>query len=121
MEQLAIIKEANILISLSNSYVSIHDLQSYGLQEQLAKTKNATTFAVTSNIVKDSATGIPEIISRLAVAVKRRLLLWSWHESELMQDVAEIALAESIQSLTWASATKIVCGMNSGVRDSRCY
>ncbi|KAG0646187.1 Vacuolar sorting-associated 39 [Hyphodiscus hymeniophilus] len=114
VEQLAIIKEANILISLSNSYVSIHDLQSYGLQEQLVKTKNASTFAVTSNIVKDSATGIPEIISRLAVAVKRRLLLWSWHESELMQDVAEIALAESIQSLTWASATKIVCGMNSG-------
>jgi hypothetical protein len=114
VEQLAIIKEANILISLSNSYVSIHDLQSYTLQEQLTKTKNATTFAVTSNIVKDSATGIPEIISRLAVAVKRRLMLWSWHESELMQDVAEIALAESIQSLTWASATKIVCGMNSG-------
>lgn len=114
VEQLAIIKEANILISLSNSYVSMHDLQSYSLQEQLIKTKNATTFAVTSNIVKDSATGIPEIISRLAVAVKRRLLLWSWHESELMQDVAEIALAESIQSLTWASATKIVCGMNSG-------
>ena len=114
VEQLAIIKEANILISLSNSYVSIHDLQLYSLQEQLIKTKNATTFAVTSNIVKDSATGIPEIISRLAVAVKRRLLLWSWHESELMQDVAEIALAESIQSLTWASATKIVCGMNSG-------
>ena len=114
VEQLAIIKEANILISLSNSYVSIHDLQSYTLQEQLARTKNASTFAVTSNIVKDPATGIPEIISRLAVAVKRRLLLWSWHESELMQDVAELALAESIQSLTWSSATKIVCGMNSG-------
>ena len=114
MEQLAIIKEANILISLSNSYVSIHDLQSYSLHEQLTKTKNASTFAVTSNIVKDSATGIPEIISRLAVAVKRRLLLWSWHESELSQDVTEIALAESIQSLTWASATKIICGMNAG-------
>jgi hypothetical protein len=114
IEQLAIIKEANILISLSNYYVSIHDLQSYELQEQLPKTKNATTFAVTSNIVKDPATGIPEIISRLAVAVKRRLLLWSWHESELSQDVTEITLAESIRTLTWASATKIICGMNSG-------
>jgi hypothetical protein len=114
IDQLAIIKEANILISLSNYYVSIHDLQSYTLHEQLTKTKNATTFAVTSNIVKDSATGIPEIISRLAVAVKRRLLLWSWHESELETDVVEITLAESIRTLTWASATKIICGMNSG-------
>jgi Vam6/Vps39-like protein vacuolar protein sorting-associated protein 39 len=114
VEQLAILKEANILISLSNSYVSIHDLQSYTLQEQLAKTKSATTFAVTSNIVKDSATGIPEIISRLAVAVKRRLILWSWHESELEQDTVEITLPESIKTLTWASATKIICGMNAG-------
>lgn len=115
VEQLAIIKAANILISLSNYYVSIYDLQSYTLQEQLVKTKNAATFAVTSNIVKDPATGIPEIVSRLAVAVKRRLLLlWSWHDSELSQDVVEITLAEPARTLTWASATKIICGMNSG-------
>lgn len=69
---------------------------------------------MTSNIVKDPATGIPEIISRLAVSVKRRLLLWSWHESELSQDVTEILLADSIRSITWANATKVVCGMNSG-------
>lgn len=78
------------------------------------KTKNATTFAVTSNIVKDAATGIPEIISRLAVAVKRRLLLWEWHESELSPDIIEITLPAAIRTLCWASATKIICGMNSG-------
>ncbi|KAJ5038022.1 uncharacterized protein L3040_006895 [Drepanopeziza brunnea f. sp. 'multigermtubi'] len=114
IDQLAIIKEANVLISLSNSYIWIHDLQAYTLQEQLTKTKSASTFAVTSNIVKDSATGIPEIISRLAVAVKRRLLLWSWHESELEHSTVEITLTDAIKSLTWASATKIICGMNSG-------
>lgn len=102
------------MISLSNYHISIHDLQTYALQEQLTRTKNASTFAVTSNIVKDPATGIPEIISRLAVAVKRRLLLWSWHQSELSSETTEITLAESIRTLTWASATKIICGMNSG-------
>jgi hypothetical protein len=91
VEQRAIIEEANILILLSSSYVSIHDLQSYTLQEQLTKTTNATAFAVTSNILENSATRISEIMARLAVVVKRRLLLWSWHESELMQDVTEIA------------------------------
>ncbi|RFU25731.1 hypothetical protein B7463_g10601, partial [Scytalidium lignicola] len=114
VEQLARIKEAGILISLSNYYVSIYDEQTYTLQEQLVKTKNATTFAVTSNIVKDAVTGIPEIISKLAVAVKRKLLLWSWHDSELSPDVVEITLAEPIRTLTWASATKIICGLNSG-------
>lgn len=114
IEQLAIIKEANILVSLSNYYVSLHDLQTYELIDTISRTKNATCFAVTSNIVKDLATGIPEIISRLAVAVKRRLLLWSWHESELRDEVIEIVLPESIRTLTWANATKIVCGMNAG-------
>ncbi|KAI0545485.1 SPX-domain-containing protein [Xylaria curta] len=114
IEQLAIIKEANTLVSLSNYHVSLHDLQTYQLIETIPRTKNATCFAVTSNIVKDPATGIPEIISRLAVAVKRRLLLWSWHESELHDDVTEVVLPEAIRTVTWATATKIVCGMNAG-------
>ncbi|KAK4133262.1 hypothetical protein BT67DRAFT_60845 [Trichocladium antarcticum] len=115
IEQLAVIKEANTLVSLSNYAVSLHDLQSFEpIESPLPRTKNASTFAVTSNIVKDPITGIPEIISRLAVSVKRRLLLWSWHESELSQDITEIVLAESIRSITWANATKVVCGMNSG-------
>jgi hypothetical protein len=102
-------------VSLSNYAVSLHDLQTFEpIEAPLPRTKNASTFAVTSNIVKDPATGIPEIISRLAVSVKRRLLLWSWHESELSPDVTEIVLAESIRSMTWANATKVVCGMNSG-------
>lgn len=50
----------------------------------------------------------------MAVAVKRRLLLWSWHESELGDEVGEVVLSESIRSITWASATKLVCGMNGG-------
>ena len=115
IEQLAIIKEADVLVSLSNYAVSLHDLKTFEpIEAPLPRTKNASTFAVTSNVVEDPATGIPEIISRLAVSVKRRLLLWAWHESELSPDVTEIVLAESIRSITWANATKVVCGMNSG-------
>uniref|UniRef100_A0A0D2YC69 CNH domain-containing protein n=1 Tax=Fusarium oxysporum (strain Fo5176) TaxID=660025 RepID=A0A0D2YC69_FUSOF len=114
IEQLAIIKDANTIVSLSNYHVSFHDLKTYELIETLSRTKNASCFASTSNIVKDPDTGIPEIVSRLAVAVKRKLLLWSWLESELSEDVDEIVLAESIRSVTWANATKLVCGMNGG-------
>lgn len=114
IDQLAIIKEANVIISLSNYHISLYDLQNYEHIETLNRTKNASCFAVTSNIVKDPDTGIPEIISRLAVAVKRRLLLWKWHESELHHEVTEVVLSDSIRSTTWANATRVVCGMNSG-------
>lgn len=105
------------MVSLSNYAISLYDWQTFEPIEgcaPLPRTKNASCFAVTSNIVRDSETGIPEIISRMAVAVKRRLFLFSWHESGLSPDVVEIVLAESIRTVTWASATKLVCGMNAG-------
>lgn len=113
VEHLAIVKEANILLSLSANQVNIHDLQSYELQETLAKAKGATYFAVTSNVVKDEGTKVPSIVSRLAVAVKRRLILWSWHDSELSPETTEIALVTGIKTLTWATGTKLIAGLNS--------
>ncbi|KAL8728469.1 MAG: hypothetical protein Q9166_005367 [cf. Caloplaca sp. 2 TL-2023] len=113
IEQLAIIKEANLLVSLSNGLVSIHDLQTYEHQETLVKTKGATAFAITSNIVKDPSTGVPSIVSRLAVAVKRRVILWSWHDSELEHDTAEHTLVTGVKTLTWATGTKLIAGLTS--------
>ncbi|KAK5938766.1 Vacuolar morphogenesis protein 6 [Knufia obscura] len=112
VEQLAIFKEANILISLSGGLVSIHDLGTYELQEQLTKTKGTTLFAATSNIVQDATTNVPTLVSRLAVAVRRRLLLWSWHDGELAGDAEEFTLSNSIKSATWATGTKILVGLN---------
>ncbi len=114
MQQLAIIKEANILVSLSDGHVSIHDLQTYILQERLEKTRGATTFAAASNIVKDPSTGIPSIVSRLAVAVKRKIILWTWQDMEVTGDAVEISLVASVKSLTWATGTKIIAGMDPG-------
>ncbi|KAE8354113.1 hypothetical protein BDV28DRAFT_156480 [Aspergillus coremiiformis] len=113
IEQLALIKEAKLLVSLSGGYVSIHDLQTYEFQEQLTKTKGATTFTVTSNIVNDPETGVPSIVSRLAVAVKRKILLWSWRDMELDSDTAEMTLVSGIKTLTWVSGTKLVAGLGS--------
>lgn len=113
IEQLAIVKEANILVSLSNNLVTTYDLQTYELQETLLKTKGASTFAVTSNIVKDPNTGVPSIVSRLAVAIKRRLLLWSWHDSELSSEISELALVTGIRTLTWMTGTRLIAGLAS--------
>jgi Vam6/Vps39-like protein vacuolar protein sorting-associated protein 39 len=114
VQQLAIIKEANILVSLSDGYVSLHDLQTYALQEKLEKTKGATSFAATSNIIKDASTGIPSIVSRVAVAVKRKIMLWSWQDMESTGEALEITLVAAVKSLTWASGTNIVVGLDPG-------
>ncbi|KAL4803172.1 vacuolar sorting protein 39 domain 1-domain-containing protein [Aspergillus unguis] len=113
IEQLALIKEAKLLVSLSGGYVSIHDLQTYELHEQLTRTKGAVSFAVTSNIENDPETGVPSIVSRLAVAVKRKILLWAWRDMELDDDTAELTLVSGIKTLVWVSGTRLVAGLGS--------
>lgn len=114
VQQLAIVKEANLLVSLSDGYVSLYDLQAYQLVERLEQTRGAACFAVTSNVVKDPETNIPSLVSRLVVGVKRRLLYWTWQDMELSADVGDIAMEAAVKSLTWATATKIVVGMDAG-------
>jgi hypothetical protein len=114
IQQMALIKEANMLVSLSDGHVSIHDLQTFQLQEKLDKTKGATAFAVTSNVIKDPVTDIPSLVSRLAVAVKRRVLWWTWQDMELNPEVQDITLPHSPKSLLWATGTKMLVGMDPG-------
>ncbi|PNS16933.1 hypothetical protein CAC42_4897 [Sphaceloma murrayae] len=114
VQQLAVIKEANVLVTLTDSYVSVHDLQTYALQEKLEKTRGASAFAVTSNVEKDPETDVPSLASRLAVAVKRKVLVWSWHDMELDPDVRELVLPATVKSLTWITGSKILVGMDPG-------
>ncbi|CAG8946677.1 unnamed protein product [Penicillium salamii] len=113
IEQLALIKEANILVSLAGGYVSLHDAQSYDLVEQLSQTKGASAFAITSNVVNDPDTNVPAIVSRLAVAVKRKIFMWAWRDMELERDTVELSLTSGVKTLTWVAATRLVVGLNS--------
>ncbi|KAG0636115.1 vacuolar sorting protein 39 domain 1-domain-containing protein [Tuber brumale] len=113
IELLACIKEVQILVSLSDNYVHIHDLNEFTLTETLTKTKGASTFAVTSNIERDEKTQIPSIVSRLAIGVKKRLLLYSWHDEEFLEG-KEVVLSGAVRSLTWASGRKVVVGLAGG-------
>ncbi|QIW97871.1 hypothetical protein AMS68_003389 [Peltaster fructicola] len=114
IQQLAIVKEANLLVSLSDGYISLHDLQSYSLVERLEKTKGALCFAVTSNVLKDPDSSIPTLVSRLVVGVKRKLMCWTWTDMELSNDVPEINMEDAVKTLTWATDTKLAVGMDAG-------
>ena len=82
-----------VLINNPDSAVSLYNIQSFEPQEQLTKTKGATIFAITSNVEKDSD-GVPTIISRLAISVKRKLFIYSWHDAELLDLEVSCPLTE---------------------------
>ena len=125
VEQLALIKEVGVLVSLAGGVVSLCDLSSFEGGRVLGRTRGAGGFAVTSNIVHEptgdngDGEGVPSIVSRLAVAVKRRVIVWTWRDMEMEADEdedggTEITLVSGIKTLTWASATKLLAGLASG-------
>ncbi|KAK4634186.1 Vacuolar morphogenesis protein 6 [Fulvia fulva] len=114
VQQLAIIKEANLLVSLSDAYVSLHHLQTFQLVERLERTKGAACFAVTSNVVKDAETKVPSLVSRLAVGSKRKVMCWTWQDMELAEDIVEINMEASLKSLNWTDGTRLMVGMDPG-------
>lgn len=114
VEQLGLIKEADILLSLSDGVVRLHDSREYSLIEQLTRSKGASQFALTTISKSDPESGIPSIVSRLAVAVKRRILFWTWRDTQFDVDPVEMSLESSVRSMTWIEGLNLVCGLNSG-------
>ena len=114
VEQLALIKEADTLISLSDASVRLHDLHSCTLVQQLTASRGASQIAQTTISSSDPESEVQVIISRLAVAVKRRILFWTWRDSQLDAEPFEISLESSVRSITWSHGLSLVCGLNSG-------
>src|SRR5690606_37197080 len=72
-----------------------------------------SVIALTTNIEKDDITGIPSLVSRLAVGVKKRLLLYSWHDTDFREG-KEVVLGGNVRSITWTNETKAAIGLSSG-------
>ncbi|KAF8924882.1 Vacuolar morphoproteinsis protein 6, partial [Haplosporangium bisporale] len=77
IEQLDVIKEVGVLVSLSDGFVNLHDLDSFALRTQLKATRGANLFSVFSRIeIQDGL--IPQVITRLAVANPDRVKTVEW-------------------------------------------
>jgi hypothetical protein len=114
VQQLAFVKEVKLLVSLSDGVVSLHDLQTYQLVERIERTKGASCFAVTSSVVEDPVTEVPSLVSRLAIAVKRKLLVWTWQDMEQSPEISEIGMEATIKSVMWVDGVRLIVGMDPG-------
>ncbi|OLL23333.1 Vam6/Vps39-like protein, partial [Neolecta irregularis DAH-3] len=110
IEQLAAIKEAAILLTLSDNLVSVHDLHDFSLLHILPRTKGASLFATTTNVQRDPD-GIPMLVSRLAVIVKRKVLLYAWNDTEFSEG-PEFSLPERPKTLAFMASTKLIFGLS---------
>ncbi|KAF9334368.1 Vam6/Vps39-like protein [Podila minutissima] len=110
IEQLDVIKAVGVLVSLSDGFVNLHDLDSFALRTQLKATKGANLFSVFSRIEIQNGL-IPQVITRLAVAVRRKMIVFSWQDSEFM-DTKEFAIPDRVKTVEWIGTQKLCMGFD---------
>ncbi|XP_071515409.1 vam6/Vps39-like protein [Panulirus ornatus] len=100
--QVAVIPEHQIIVSLSDNVVSVHDLTVFNLPLlcTMTQTKGATAFDLD---IKHhvSLTGDAVVTVRLVVAVRRKLQLFYWKARKFHQLREDLALPDVPRALTW--------------------
>ncbi|KAF9913772.1 Vacuolar morphogenesis protein 6 [Lobosporangium transversale] len=110
IEQIDIIKAVGVLVTLSDNYVNLHDLESFALRTQLGKTKGANLFSVFSKIEFQDGS-VPQVITRLAVAVRKKIIVFSWQDSEFM-DTKEYSIPDRVRTMEWVGTQNLCMGFD---------
>ncbi|KAF1804913.1 CNH domain-containing protein [Mucor lusitanicus] len=111
IEQLDIIKEIDVLVSLSDGLVSLHDLRTFELRMALGKTKGANLFAIQTMVEMSPEEQIPVLTTRLAVAVRKKLFVFVWKDTEFYE-TKELNIPDRIKTMSWVGTTKICLGFS---------
>ncbi|KAI8067557.1 CNH domain-containing protein [Gongronella butleri] len=111
IEQMDIIKEIGSLVSLSDGLVSLHDMRTFELQMPLGKTKGANLFTV-QTMVEMTDDQIPQLVTRLAVAVRKKLLVFVWKDTEFFE-TKEWPIPDRVKAMAWVGNVKICLGFSS--------
>lgn len=88
--QITIIEKLNLMISLSDYVINVHDIPSFNLRASLSKTKGCHLYAIDT-----SKTPIT-----LCAAIKRKLLIFTWQNNEFVE-TKELAIPDVAKSLIW--------------------
>lgn len=100
--QVAVVPEHQIIVSLSDNVISVHDLTVYNLPLlcTVTQTKGATAFDL--DLKRHvTLTGDAVVMIRLVVAVKRKLQLYYWKSRKFHTLREDLALPDVPRALTW--------------------
>lgn len=106
IQQLAVVQEHQLLISLTDNVVCVHDMAVINFPTicVVSETRGATLFSV--DIKKTvTQTGEKSVIVRMCVAVKRKLLLFYWKNGSFHSLMDELTMPDTPKALAWIKET----------------
>eukprot|EP01120_Amphizonella_sp_Union-15-10_P015169 TRINITY_DN7730_c0_g1_i1.p1 TRINITY_DN7730_c0_g1~~TRINITY_DN7730_c0_g1_i1.p1 ORF type:complete len:877 (+),score=183.62 TRINITY_DN7730_c0_g1_i1:97-2727(+) len=98
--QVTVVEEQNILLSLSDNHVCVHNLaQNFNVITQLPKTKGCLLYSIdkTGNQLK------------ICAAMKKRLIIFSWVNKTFVE-VKELSIPDQVKSLVWCGSYSLCVG-----------
>ncbi|CAH1953985.1 unnamed protein product [Acanthoscelides obtectus] len=106
VQQLEVIPDGSLLISLTDNLIQVHDLNAihFTTLSQVQKSKGATLFALNTK-KQTSMTGEVSIIVRMAVVVKRRMQLYYLKNNEFFPLMNDISLNDIPKAMVWCQET----------------
>ncbi|KAJ1969426.1 Vacuolar morphogenesis protein 6 [Dispira parvispora] len=146
VEQLEVIKEAGLLVVLSDACVHLFDLVTYQPSTTLPNTRGASVLSVHTGIELNSddskeisdamgagldptktnrsddspgnsdlppATGIPTLVSKVAVGIRRRIVVFIWRDAEFAE-TREFTAPDRVKSMGWATNDLLCVGLGRG-------
>lgn len=75
----------------------------------LGKTKGANLFII-QTMVERTQDQIPQLVTRLAVAVRKKLMVFVWKDTEFLE-TKEWPLPDRAKTMAWVGSTKICLGL----------
>lgn len=118
--QIDVIRDIRSLIVLAGSLIYVISIGSLSIDETLQKSKGASRFASISEVdatheIKDYSDSDdqvdhdpPSVISRLAIPIKRRLLVYTWIDTEF-SSFREHTLPDKARAVTFLNTHSLVC------------
>jgi hypothetical protein len=118
--QIEVIRDTRSLIVLAGSLIYVVSIGSLSIEETLQKSKGASRFASISEVdatheirnFSDSDDRVdddsPSVISRLAIPIKRRLLVYTWIDTEF-SSFREHTLPDKARAVTFLNTHSLVC------------
>lgn len=99
VQQLTCVPEHQILISLSDGLIHVHEMSHFTELFTMHKTKGASLFA-TDLHKTSSASGLVTYHLKMCVAVKRKIVLFDWRNRCFME-ITELGVSDVPRSLAW--------------------
>nr|CAG4642300.1 EOG090X0131 [Evadne anonyx] len=106
IQQLAVVPEHQILISLSDSIISVHDLTIFNFPTitSITKSRGATYFCL--DVKREtSLTGEIAVAVRLCVVVKRKLQLFYWKNRDFREFGPDLSVPDVPRTVGWCKET----------------